>query len=40
MHTAICTFNDRATAEQAVQRLVQAGFDRDDVHIQHRKADG
>lgn len=40
MHTAICTFDDRATAEQAVQRLVQAGFDRDDVHIQHRKADG
>ena len=40
MHTAICTFDDRATAEQAVQRLVQAGFDRDDVHIQHRHADG
>jgi hypothetical protein len=40
MHTAICTFDDRATAEQAVQRLVQAGFDRQDVHIQHRNADG
>jgi hypothetical protein len=40
MHTAICTFDDRATAEQAVKRLVQAGFDRDDVHIQHRNADG
>jgi hypothetical protein len=40
MHTAICTFDDRATAERAVKRLVEAGFDRDDVHIQHRKADG
>lgn len=40
MHTAICTFDDRATAEQAVKRLVEAGFDRDDVHIQHRKSDG
>jgi hypothetical protein len=40
MHTAICTFDDRATAEQAVQRLVQAGFDRDDVHVQHRHSDG
>jgi hypothetical protein len=40
MHTAICTFDDRATAEQAVQRLVQAGFDRQDVHIQHRQSDG
>ncbi|MEJ5989320.1 hypothetical protein WG902_04935 [Ramlibacter sp. PS3R-8] len=40
MHTAICTFDDRATAEQAVQRLVQAGFDRHDVHIQHRQSDG
>ena len=40
MHTAICTFDDQATAEQAVQRLVQAGFDRRDVHIQHRHSDG
>ena len=40
MHTAICTFDDRATAEKAVKRLVDAGFDRDDVHIEHRKADG
>ena len=40
MHTAICTFDDRATAEQAVKRLVEAGFDRHDVHIQHRQADG
>ena len=40
MHTAICTFDDRAMAEQAVQRLVQAGFDRRDLHIQHRRADG
>ena len=35
MHTAICTFDDRATAEQAVQRLVQAGFDRDDRQVPH-----
>ena len=40
MHTAICTFDDRAMAEQAVQRLVQAGFDRQDLHVQHRRADG
>ena len=40
MHTAICTFDDRANAEQAVKRLVQAGFDRGDIHIQHRNADG
>lgn len=40
MHTAICTFDDRATAEKAVKRLVEAGFDRDDVHIQHRRSDG
>jgi hypothetical protein len=40
MHTAICTFDDHATAEQAVQRLVEAGFDRRDVHLQHRHADG
>ena len=40
MNTAICTFDDRATAEQAVKRLVEAGFDRGDVHIQHRNSDG
>jgi hypothetical protein len=40
MHTAICTFEDRAAAEQAADRLVQAGFDRREVHVEHRHADG
>jgi len=40
MHTAICTFEDRAGAEQAAERLVQAGFDRREVHVEHRHADG
>jgi hypothetical protein len=40
MHTAICTFEDRAAAEQAAERLVQAGFGRHDVHVEHRHPDG
>lgn len=40
MHTAICTFEDRALAEQAVQRLEQAGWPRHDIHLEHRHADG
>lgn len=40
MHTAICTFEDRALAEQAVQRLQQAGFARHDIHMEHRRPDG
>ena len=40
MHTAICTFEDRAAAEQAAERLVQAGFDPGEVHVEHRHADG
>jgi len=36
MHTALCSFDDRAQADRAVERLVQAGFDRRDVHVQHR----
>jgi hypothetical protein len=40
MHTAICSFEDRAQAERAMDRLVQSGFDRDDVHLQHRHVDG
>lgn len=40
MHTAICTFEDRALAEQAVQRLLQAGFARHDVHMEQRHPDG
>lgn len=36
MHTAICTFDDRQRAEQAVNTLVQAGFARHDLHIEHK----
>lgn len=38
MHTAICAFDDRARAEEAVAGLVRSGFDRHDVHIEHKKA--
>lgn len=37
MHTAICAFEDRARAEQAVEGLVRAGFARHDVHIEHKR---
>ncbi|MBC5783240.1 hypothetical protein H8N03_09815 [Ramlibacter sp. USB13] len=40
MHTAICTFEDRALAQQAVDRLVQAGYDRHDIHMEQRHPDG
>lgn len=40
MHTAICSFDDRATAQRAVDRLLESGFDRRDVHLTHRHADG
>ena len=40
MHTAICTFEDRQLAEQAVDRLVAAGFARRDIHLEHRHPDG
>jgi hypothetical protein len=36
MHTAICSFDDRAQAEQTVERLVQAGYDRGDIHLKYR----
>ena len=36
MHTAICSFEHRDVAERAGARLLQAGFDRRDVHLQHR----
>lgn len=36
MHTAICTFQDRDTAERARERLLRAGFQRDDLHVEHR----
>jgi hypothetical protein len=36
MHTALCSFDDRAQADRAMDRLVLAGFDRRDLHLQHR----
>lgn len=38
MHTALCAFDDHAAAERARGRLLQAGFSRDDVHLQRRGA--
>jgi hypothetical protein len=38
MHTAICAFEDRRQAEQALQALERAGFARDDLHIEHQPA--
>lgn len=40
MFTAICTFDDSATAQSAVDRLLQAGYDRSDIHLERRNADG
>lgn len=40
MHTAICTFEDRTAADRAVDRLLQSGFDRQDVHLEYLHADG
>jgi stress response protein YsnF len=37
MHTVIGAFDDSATAQRAVDRLTQAGFDRDDVHLQYEQ---
>jgi stress response protein YsnF len=34
METVIGAFDDKASAQRAMERLVQAGFDRQDVHIQ------
>lgn len=34
MHTAICAFEDRQKARQAVENLVRYGFSRQDVHIE------
>ncbi|HMA08093.1 MAG TPA: hypothetical protein VKP68_09530 [Ramlibacter sp.] len=39
MHTVISAFNDSQAAQRAVQRLVDAGFARDDVHLQAPSAD-
>ncbi|HEX2546438.1 MAG TPA: hypothetical protein VHL79_16270, partial [Ramlibacter sp.] len=38
MHTAICAFDERGQAEDAVDQLVRAGFARSDVHIEHKHA--
>jgi len=40
MQTVIGAFDDTATAQRAVESLVQAGFDRDDVHVQHQQQQG
>jgi hypothetical protein len=40
MHTAICTFEDHDAAQRAVDRMHEAGFDRRDVHLEHRHRDG
>jgi hypothetical protein len=40
MHTAICAFDDRARAQQAVDSLVRSGFARDDLHIEHKELHG
>ena len=37
MHTALCTFDEKARAEQAVDNLVTAGFPRQDLHIEHKQ---
>ncbi|RYY77952.1 MAG: hypothetical protein EOO24_44420, partial [Comamonadaceae bacterium] len=40
MHTTICAFSDRASAERALDRLVAAGIPRHDVHLEYRAVDG
>ncbi|HEX7889019.1 MAG TPA: hypothetical protein VF522_06625 [Ramlibacter sp.] len=40
MHTAICTFDNPADARKAVDRLLSSGYDRNDVHLEYRHADG
>lgn len=40
MHTAICTFDNPSDARRAVDRLLQSGYDRNDVHMEYRHADG
>ncbi|TFZ05499.1 DUF2382 domain-containing protein [Ramlibacter henchirensis] len=36
-YTVIGAFDDSMTAQRAVERLTQAGFDRDDVHLQYEQ---
>ncbi len=38
MHTAICAFQDRARAEEALAALARAGFARDDLHMEFQRA--
>jgi len=40
MHTAICAFHERHAAEQARDELVRAGFERHDIHIEHKELYG
>jgi uncharacterized protein (TIGR02271 family) len=40
MQTVIGAFEDRDTAQRAVERLVDAGFDRSDVHVQEGASAG
>jgi len=39
MHTALCAYDDHATAERVRDELVRAGFARHDVHLQHPGSD-
>ena len=39
MHTVISAFDDTKTAQRAVERLVDAGFARGDVHLQEPPSD-
>jgi hypothetical protein len=36
MHTAICAFDERERAQQAVDSLIRAGFNGGDIHIEHK----
>ena len=38
MQTVICAFEDQGRADQAVERLVQSGVARQDVHVEHTRA--
>ena len=38
MQTTIAAFDDRATARRAVERMAEAGFSRDDMHLQEAPA--
>jgi hypothetical protein len=40
MHTLISVFEDRASAERAVERLHELGFVADDVHLQEYRDPG